>query len=103
ATYFAKTSLQGLLVITIGFTLYSFQISSVSVSQTDIAPKYAGIIYGLGNTVSAVPAFFGVALTGWILETTGNDWRVIWSMCSLFYIFGASFFVCLAGGEVIID
>ncbi|KAF0522630.1 MFS general substrate transporter [Gigaspora margarita] len=103
ATYLAKTSLQGLLIITIGFGLYSFEISSTNVSPMDIAPKYAGLIAGLAYTCAAVPAFFGVALTGWILEITGNDWSVIWSMCSLFYIFEALFFCCLAGGEVIID
>ncbi|KAF0507783.1 MFS general substrate transporter [Gigaspora margarita] len=99
-TYLAKTSLQGLLTITIGYVLYSFQVSSINVSQMEIAPKYAGLITGLSNTCGAVPAFFGVALTGWILEITGNDWSIIWSMCSLFYIFEALFFVCLAGGEL---
>ncbi|CAG8661998.1 35606_t:CDS:2 [Gigaspora margarita] len=100
AMYLAKTSLQGLLIITVGFALYSFQISSTNM---DIAPKYAGLIAGLAYTCSTVSAFFGVALTGWTLEITGNDWSIIWSMCSLFYIFAALFFGCLAGGEVIID
>ncbi|RIB21089.1 major facilitator superfamily domain-containing protein [Gigaspora rosea] len=103
ATYLAKTSLQGLLIITIGFALYSFQISSTNVSPMDIAPKYAGLIAGLTYTCATVPAFFGVALTGWILEITGNDWSVIWTMCSLSYIFAVLFFGCFAGGEIIID
>ncbi|RIB29296.1 major facilitator superfamily domain-containing protein [Gigaspora rosea] len=99
ATYLAKTSLQGLLIITIGFALYSFQISSTNVSPMDIAPKYAGLIAGLTYTCCMVPGFFGVALTGWILEITVNDWSIIWSLSSLFYIFGILFFGCLAGGE----
>ncbi|CAG8610341.1 28765_t:CDS:2, partial [Racocetra persica] len=97
-TYLAKTSLEGLLTITIGFAIYSFKVPSF-----DIAPKYAGLIYGLGNTFAVLPALFGVALTGWILEVTDNNWSIIWCLCSLFYIFGTSFFVSLAGGEVIID
>ncbi|KAF0522629.1 MFS transporter [Gigaspora margarita] len=103
ATYLAKTSLQGLLIITIGFALYSFQISSTNVSPMDIAPKYAGLIAGLTYTCATVPALFGVALTGWILEITGKDWSIIWSMCSLSYIFAVLFFGCFAGGEIIID
>ncbi|CAG8755668.1 9884_t:CDS:2, partial [Cetraspora pellucida] len=99
-TYFAKTSLEGLLIITIGFALYSIQISSVNM---DIAPKYAGLIYALGNTCGMVPAFFGVALTGWILEVTNNNWGIIWIICSLYYILGSLFFISWAGGEVIID
>ncbi|CAG8853436.1 20372_t:CDS:2, partial [Gigaspora margarita] len=70
-------TVEGLLMITIGFALYSFQNSSYLVSHLDIAPKYAGVISGLANTCGMIPAFFGVALTGWILEVT-NDWNVIW-------------------------
>ncbi|CAG8678543.1 15394_t:CDS:2, partial [Cetraspora pellucida] len=72
---------------------------SLSLLLLDIAPKYAGFVYGLGGTFALIPAFFGVALTGWILEVTGNDWSIIWNMCSLCYIIGVSFFVCWAGGE----
>ncbi|CAG8770814.1 42684_t:CDS:2 [Gigaspora margarita] len=52
----------------------------------DIAPKHAGVICGLGSTCGLLPAFFGVALTGWILEATSNAFYVSW-----------------AGGEVIIE
>ncbi|KAF0470700.1 MFS general substrate transporter [Gigaspora margarita] len=102
-TYLAKTSLEGLTIMTIGFALYSFQISTVNASQFDIAPKYSGLIYGLGNTCAIFPALFGVALTGWVLEITNNDWSIIWCMCSLFYIFGTASFFSLGGGEVVID
>ncbi|CAG8606128.1 35056_t:CDS:2 [Gigaspora margarita] len=99
-TYLAKTSLEGLLMMTIGFALYSFKVSSF---MLDIAPKYAGVICGIRNTFGMVPAFFGVALTGWILEVTANDWSIIWCMCSLFNIIGAAIYLAWAGGEVIID
>ncbi|RIB29298.1 major facilitator superfamily domain-containing protein [Gigaspora rosea] len=102
-TYLAKTSLQGLLIITIGFALYSFIIPSINISQMDIAPKYSGAIFGLATTCAVVPSFFAVELTGWILEITGNDWSIIWYICSLFYIFEALFYVCLVGDEIIID
>ncbi|CAG8610657.1 3146_t:CDS:2, partial [Racocetra persica] len=72
-TYWAKTSYEGLLIMTIGYALYSFYISGL-----DIAPKYAGVICGIGSTCGLIPAFFGVALTGWILEVTNNDWSIIW-------------------------
>ncbi|RIB28144.1 major facilitator superfamily domain-containing protein [Gigaspora rosea] len=102
-TYLAKTSLEGLLLITIGFTLFSFQVPSVYASQLDIGPKHVGVICGLGNTCGLLPAFFGVALTGWILEVTSNDWSTIWCICSLFKIIGTAFYVSWAGGEVIIE
>ncbi|RIB29297.1 major facilitator superfamily domain-containing protein [Gigaspora rosea] len=102
-TYLAKTSLQGLLLMTIGFTLYSFLIPSINISPMDIAPKYSGAILGLATTCGVVSSFFAVALTGWILEITGNDWSIVWNICSLFYIFEALFYVCLVGDEIIID
>ncbi|KAF0529557.1 MFS general substrate transporter [Gigaspora margarita] len=102
-TYLAKTSLEGLLMMTIGFALYSFKVSSYLVSHLDIAPKYAGVICGIRNTFGMVPALFGIALTGWILEVTANDWSIIWCICSLFYIIGAAIYLAWAGGEVIID
>ncbi|CAG8783083.1 10564_t:CDS:2, partial [Cetraspora pellucida] len=76
---------------------------STSLLLMDIAPKYAGVIYALGNTCGMAPAFFGVALTGWILDVTNNNWSIIWIICSLFYIIGSIFFVSWAGGEIIID
>ncbi|CAG8718499.1 23889_t:CDS:2, partial [Gigaspora margarita] len=98
-TYLAKTSLEGLLMMTIGFALYSFKVSSYLVSHLDIAPKYAGVICGIRNTFGMVPALFGIALTGWILEVTANDWSIIWCICSLFYIIGAAIYLAWAGGE----
>ncbi|CAG8611728.1 18072_t:CDS:2, partial [Cetraspora pellucida] len=73
--YLAETSVEGLFMITTGFALYSFQAASFLL---DIAPNYAGVLCGLGITCGMVPAFFGVALTGWILEVTDNDWNIIW-------------------------
>ncbi|RIB20683.1 hypothetical protein C2G38_2080324, partial [Gigaspora rosea] len=58
---------------------------------------------GLATTCGVVSSFFAVALTGWILEIAGNDWSIVWYVCSLFYIFEAIFYVCLVGNEIIID
>ncbi|KAF0529559.1 MFS general substrate transporter [Gigaspora margarita] len=92
-TYLAKTSLEGLLMLTIGYTLYSFTVPSVYVSQLDIAPKYAGVICGLGNTFAVAPAFFAVAIAGWLLDVTSNNWSIIWCICTLFEVTETAFYV----------
>ncbi|CAG8508802.1 19922_t:CDS:2 [Cetraspora pellucida] len=97
--YLAETSVEGLFMITAGFALYSFQAASFLL---DIAPNYAGVLCGLGITCGMVPAFFGIALTGWILEVTDNDWNIIWRVCSLFNFIGSAFYLLLAGSEVVI-
>ncbi|CAG8641195.1 182_t:CDS:2, partial [Dentiscutata heterogama] len=72
---------------------------TVALLFMDIAPKYAGLIFALGNACAMVQAFLGVALTGWILGATDNNWKIVWWSCSLSYILQASIFVSWAGGE----
>ncbi|CAG8494124.1 20497_t:CDS:2 [Cetraspora pellucida] len=103
AVYLASTPLQGIILITIGLGLNSFTIAGVSVSQLDIAPRYAGIIFGLGNTLGVIPAIFGVALTGWILDISGNQWNIVWTFAAIMYFIGSSVFVIWVGDEIVID
>ena len=42
----------------------SFCISGFGTNHLDIAPKYAGVLMGITNTVGTVPGVVGVALTG---------------------------------------
>ncbi|CAG8574357.1 12811_t:CDS:2 [Funneliformis mosseae] len=103
AAYCASSPFEGIILITIGMGLNTFTLAGVSVNQFDIAPKYAGIIYGLGNTLGVIPGIFGVALTGWILDVTGRNWNIIWDIAASLYFSSALIFLAWAGGEVIID
>ncbi|CAG8440463.1 5083_t:CDS:2 [Ambispora leptoticha] len=103
ATFQATTIAQGVFYIACGMGLNTFTLVGVVMSQLDIAPRYAGTIFSLGNTVATIPGFFGVALTGWILDITGHNWGIIWSICALFYVVGGCSFSLWAGGEVVID
>ncbi|CAG8544475.1 3702_t:CDS:2, partial [Cetraspora pellucida] len=99
--YLAQTPLQGIILISIGTALNSFFSCSVHVSQLDIAPRYAGAIYGLGNTCAGIPAVLGVAFTGWILDITNRNWNIIWILVTIFYATGSIFFVKWVGHKVI--
>lgn len=101
--YLAQTPLQGIILLSIGTALNSFFICGVQVSQLDIAPKYAGTIYGLGNTFAGIPAILGVAFTGWILDITDRNWNVVWILVTIFYSIGSIFFVSWVGDKVIIE
>ncbi|CAG8576114.1 11222_t:CDS:2, partial [Scutellospora calospora] len=87
--YLAQTPMQGIILISIG--------------TLDIAPKYAGAIYGLGNTCAGIPAVLGVAFTGWILDITNRNWNIVWILVTVFYSIGSIFFVSWVGHEIIID
>lgn len=38
----------------------------------DMAPRYAGVIMGFSNTFATIPGIVGVAITGWLVDTTGT-------------------------------
>ncbi|CAG8482564.1 5485_t:CDS:2 [Paraglomus occultum] len=103
ATFVVSTAVQGILVITIGTGLYGFTMAGLSVSLHDIAPLYAGTIFGLSNTIATIPAIFGVVLTGWILDVAGHQWEIVWVLTSAIYFLGIVAFVAWAGDEVIIE
>ena len=50
----------------------SFCISGFGTNHLDIAPKYAGVLMGITNTIGTIPGVVGVALTGWLVDTTGS-------------------------------
>ncbi|CAG8744013.1 7282_t:CDS:2, partial [Dentiscutata heterogama] len=91
--YLAQTPMQGIILLSIGTALNSFFICGVHMSQLDIAPRYAGAIYGLGNTFAGIPAVLGVAFTGWILDITNRNWNIVWILVTIFYSIGSIFFV----------
>lgn len=42
------------------------------VNGFDIAPRYADVIWGISNTFATIPGIVGVAITGWLVDRTGN-------------------------------
>ncbi|GBB86315.1 hypothetical protein RclHR1_12740001 [Rhizophagus clarus] len=103
ATHVAKTPLQGIIFITIGNGLNSFTLVGLNVSQLDIAPRYSGLIFGLGNSLAMIPVIVGLILTGWILDSTEKNWNIIWNTSAALYFTGALVFSIWAGDKVIIE
>jgi len=71
--------------------------------KLDIAPRYSGVIYGLGNSFGVIPGILGVALTGWILDSTERNWNIIWNAAATLYFIGTFVFVYWAGERVVIE
>ncbi|XP_058452698.1 voltage-gated purine nucleotide uniporter SLC17A9 [Malaya genurostris] len=71
--------------------------NAVTVNPQDLAPNHSGSVFGLMNTVGAIPGFLGVYLAGHILELT-QSWSAVFSTAAaintvgwfLFTIFGAT-------------
>lgn len=74
-----------------------FHNNAVIVNPQDLAPTYSGSVFGLMNTVGAIPGFLGVYLAGHILELT-QSWPAVFSTAAgintvgwiVFTIFGSA-------------
>jgi len=71
-----------LLTLSMGFSSFSF--AGFATNHLDIAPRHAGIIFGISNTAGTLPGIIGVALTGLMVEATG-------SYASAFYLTAAMY------------
>ncbi|XP_047046857.1 probable anion transporter 5, chloroplastic [Lolium rigidum] len=77
--------------LTSGLALSSFALAGLYCTHQDISREYASILLGITNTVGAVPGIVGVALTGYLVDTTHS-----WSMS----LFAPSIFFYLTGTVV---
>src|SRR5690606_24185477 len=41
-------------------------------NHLEIAPRHADILMGVTNTAGTLPGIIGVAVSGWLLDTTGS-------------------------------
>ena len=60
------------ILLTLSMGLSSFSFAGFATNHLDIAPRHAGIIFGISNTAGTLPGIIGVALTGLMVQTTGS-------------------------------
>ncbi|MEC9248528.1 MAG: ACS family MFS transporter [Pseudomonadota bacterium] len=71
-------------------------------NHLDIAPKYADVLMGLTNTAGTIPGIIGIAVTGWIVETTGS-YASAFALCAAINFTGAIIWFFFAKAEELID
>ena len=60
AVVVAQSAFEGMVFITIASSLSNLTLAGASVNHLDISPRFAPVVYGVGNTASNVP---GILLT----------------------------------------
>lgn len=75
-----------------------FHNAAVTVNPQDLAPKHSGSVFGLMNTVGAIPGFLGVYLAGHILELT-QSWPAVFSTLIAVNVAGWIIFVIFGSAE----
>jgi ACS family sodium-dependent inorganic phosphate cotransporter len=69
----SASSFAAALSLTIGaLGLLSLCYSGFAAAVIDVAPEHSDVLWGVVNTVGTLPGIIGVAITGWMVETTGT-------------------------------
>ncbi|KAK4853080.1 hypothetical protein QYF36_003454 [Acer negundo] len=86
-------------ILTGGLALSSFALSGLYCTHQDISPEYASILLGITNTVGAVPGIVGVALTGYLLDST-HSWSIsLFAPSIFFYLTGTIVWLVFASSK----
>ncbi|CAL5086890.1 unnamed protein product [Urochloa decumbens] len=85
--------------LTSGLALSSFAFSGLYCTHQDISREYASILLGITNTVGAVPGIVGVALTGYLIDST-HSWSIsLFAPSIFFYLTGTAVWLAFASSE----
>mmetsp|Transcript_18270 Transcript_18270/g.46409 ORF Transcript_18270/g.46409 Transcript_18270/m.46409 type:complete len:649 (-) Transcript_18270:188-2134(-) len=81
------------LMIALGFN--AFTLAGVSVYHLDIAPRYAGVVFGIGNMAGNIPGIVATWSTGVLLDQF-HSWKLIFWLAIIQYFLGAIAWLLLA-------
>ncbi|KAK7264852.1 hypothetical protein RJT34_32465 [Clitoria ternatea] len=86
-------------ILTAGLALSSFALSGLYCTHQDMSPEYASILLGITNTVGAIPGIVGVALTGYLLDST-HSWSLsLFAPSIFFYVTGTIIWLVFASSK----
>ncbi|PBC27683.1 voltage-gated purine nucleotide uniporter SLC17A9 isoform X2 [Apis cerana] len=78
-----------------------FHNNAIAVNPSDLAPKHSGSVFGLMNTVGAIPGFLGVYFSGYILHVT-HSWSVVFIFIAIIDVLGCIIYLLFGSGQAII-
>jgi ACS family sodium-dependent inorganic phosphate cotransporter len=64
----------------------------------DVAPRHASVVAGISNTIATLPGIVGVALVGWLIETTGT-YSSAFVLTAAVGVGGALFYLVFGSGQ----
>ena len=101
-TRYATTPEVALLSLSGALGLLAFAYSGATPNVLDIAPRFGGVLFGIMNTLGTLPGIIGVALTGWIVETTGSYESVL-LVAAVISIVGAETYIWFGTAKQLIE
>ncbi|KAL5021879.1 hypothetical protein ScPMuIL_001034 [Solemya velum] len=91
-----------IILLTLGVSITGFQYSAFVVNHVDIAPAFAGILFGISNSIASVTGFVSPVV---VAELTKEDqsraqWQIVFYIAAAIYGLGALFYLIFASGEL---
>lgn len=79
-----------IFLLVLGVSLSGVQYSGWIVNHMDIAPAFAGILFGICNSIAAVTGFLSPVVVGLITkDQTREQWQIVFYISALIYVVGA--------------
>ncbi|KAK7092604.1 sialin-like [Littorina saxatilis] len=87
------------LCCAVGFTGFGF--ASYMVNHGDLAPDFAGTLFGISNTIATLPGFVAPTIVGAITsDGTAAQWRIAFFIAAAVNVAGAVVYVLCASCEL---
>ena len=83
-------------LITAGMGAAALSASGVSANHLDVAPRHAGVVFGVGNTAGTIAGLLAVPLFGAVLQS-GGSWALVFGIAGAFNVAGAALWALWAG------
>lgn len=96
----SQITLAGFLFLLSGASI-ALCIPGFNVNHIDVAPMYAGVLFGISNTFASLPGLFAPLVTKTIAPNgTQREWQHVLFMCAAFSVLGTILYAILAKGDV---
>ncbi|KAK3096146.1 hypothetical protein FSP39_023717 [Pinctada imbricata] len=95
-----EKSVYAVVLLTMGVTTMGCQYGSgFLINSIDIAPNFAGIIFGISNTFATLPGFFSPYAIGELTQNKSREeWQTVFFITSAMYLAGAAVFIIFGSG-----
>ena len=100
-TRFAASPEIAIASLSAALGLLAFAYSGSAPNVLDIAPRFGGVLFGIMNTLGTLPGIVGVALTGWIVETTGS-YDAVLAVAAVISAVGAAAFLVFGSAKKLV-
>jgi len=102
AVYAACEAELAVFLFAIAAGCFAVSAAGCKCSMLDIAPDYAGIVFGISNTVGNIPGFIAPTVVGFLLDDYGNrfQWQAVFWISGLVQIVGSLLFLWKGSDQI---